>query len=128
MKEHLTLINQPKRRVFPNVVVPCDGCVKCCIGDAVRLLPGEDASQYETEDHPAVFGAKMLAHKLDGACVYLGESGCTIHDRKPIQCREMDCRRLANIPYTRARILAAHGRLSLAVWHRGRVLLRGAKK
>lgn len=104
--------------------VPCDGCTRCCRGDAVRILPHEDASQWITEPHPLGSGTRMLAHKRDGNCVYLDAHGCTIHETKPQQCREMDCRNLAAaITYTQARKLAAGGRLPMAVWRRGKDLL-----
>ncbi len=32
--------------------VPCGGCTLCCHNDAVRLLPSDDPSQYQTEPHP----------------------------------------------------------------------------
>lgn len=78
--------------------VPCDGCVACCINDAIILHPecGDDPSVYETEDirHPFTGKpAKMLKHKPNGECIYLGKGGCTIHDRAPAICREFDCRR-----------------------------------
>ena len=108
--------------------VPCNGCTRCCHGDAVRILNHEDASQWRTEPRPVAVGARMLAHKSNGDCIYLGKHGCTIHDSKPEQCREMDCRNLAAvITYTQARKMAAQGRLPLAVWRRGKDLLRGGE-
>ena len=104
--------------------VPCNGCTRCCRNDAVRILPHEDADRWDTEPHPYMAGARMLRHKPNGDCVYLGDSGCTRHHDKPQQCREMDCRTLAaNITFTAARKLAKSGRLPFAVWKRGRELL-----
>ena len=98
--------------------VPCNGCRACCINDAVRLLPGEDAESFMTEPHDHLPGERMLAHKANGECVYLGERGCTIHERKPRMCREMDCRNVArNISFTQARKLRL-----VNVWRRGREL------
>lgn len=106
--------------------VPCNGCTRCCHGDAVRILPHEDASQWQTEAHPDMPGARMLAHGADDKCVYLGASGCTIHMAKPEQCRTMDCRNLARvIPFTKARQLAARNALPMGVWRRGKDLLAG---
>lgn len=102
--------------------VPCNGCTLCCKGDAVRLLPGDDARIYETEPHP--FGGLMLAHKKNRECLYLGEDGCDIHEFRPRMCREMDCRNLAKITFTKARKLDKRGRLRLPVWRRGKDLLR----
>lgn len=112
---------------YPPGSPPCNGCVRCCLGDAVRILPYEDASQWETEAHPYHPGARMLAHASDGACIYLGINGCTRYRDRPQQCRDMDCRVLARgITRTRARRLDRVGALRLEVWKRGRELLREA--
>lgn len=108
--------------------VPCGTCTMCCQHDAVRILPHEDASKWQTEPHDWMPGARMLAHKPNGDCVYLGEHGCTIHHDKPQQCREMDCRRIAQaISWTQARKLDADGRMHIEIWRRGRELLAQAK-
>jgi hypothetical protein len=104
--------------------VPCNGCTLCCHNDAVRILPHEDASKWQTEPHDYMHGARMLAHKPNGDCVYLGEHGCTIQHDKPQQCREMDCRRIAQaITWTQARKMDAGGRLRMTIWKRGRELI-----
>ena len=108
--------------------VPCGGCTRCCHNDAVRLLPSDEPSQYQTEPHPYMAGALMLAHAPNGDCVYLGPQGCTIHATKPLMCREMDCRRIAQaITWTKARKLEAKGGLRMDVWRRGKELLRSNK-
>ena len=105
--------------------VPCGNCTRCCHGDAVRLLPSDDLSQYKTEPHPYIPKARMLAHSPNGDCVYLGLGGCTIHDTKPLMCREMDCRRIAQaVTWTQARKMEARGGLRMGVWRRGKELLR----
>lgn len=108
--------------------VPCNGCVRCCLHDAVRILPHEDASQWETEPHPYLPGARMLAHKRDErgvVCVYLGSQGCTIHAYRPQQCRTMDCRLVAQrTPYSKARRYDKRGIFPMAVWQQGKILLR----
>ena len=108
-------------------IVPCDGCVRCCIKDAVRILPHEDSTQYETEKHPYIKDSLMLAHKENGECVYLGEfkngysvRGCTIHLARPEQCRTMDCRNIAkNMSYTQVRKM----HFQIAVWRKGKELI-----
>jgi hypothetical protein len=112
--------------------VPCNGCTLCCQGgDAIRILPGEDASQWATEPHPFVEGALMLAHKRNGDCLYLGDIGqgklgCTIHGKNPLICRRMDCRVIATkIGFTHAR---KHPGLNMLVWNKGKQLLKKAKK
>lgn len=110
-------------------VVPCNGCTLCCHGDAIRILPHEDASKWQTVPHPFAPGALMLDHKPNGDCLYLGESGCTIHTDKPQQCVEMDCRNIArSLTGTQARKLDARakagiGGVPITIWRRGRELL-----
>jgi hypothetical protein len=87
----------------------------------VRLLAGDDLSQYQTEPHPYMPEARMLKHKPNGDCLYLGEEGCTIPATKPLMCQEMDCRRIAQaITWTQARKM----NVSMGVWRRGKDLLR----
>lgn len=108
--------------------VPCNGCTRCCRGDAIRILPDEDPAAWKTVPHPLAPGARMLAHKPNGDCTYLSDEGCSIQETKPRMCREMDCRNLASaLNYTQARKLAKAGRLPIAVWQRGRDLLKGDK-
>lgn len=107
--------------------VPCDGCTLCCHGDAVRILAHEDESQWRTEPHCYLPEQRMLAHKPNGDCVYLGDEGCTINDTKPQMCKEMDCRLIAQrISFTQARKLDAKGLMRITVWRRGRELLKVA--
>lgn len=79
-------------------IVPCNGCVTCCKKDNIFLMPehGDDPTQYVTEPsrHPlsGVEGV-MIAHKENGDCYYLGETGCTIYDKRPACCRAYDCRK-----------------------------------
>jgi len=85
--------------------VPCNGCTACCRCERVVLMPnrGDDVLSYQTE--PVVGGPwdgmRMLAHKDDLSCVYLGEGGCTIWERAPVLCRTFDCR-AAFVSKTRA--------------------------
>lgn len=108
--------------------VPCNGCTLCCRKDAVRLLPADDPSEFKTEPHPYWPGEVMLAHKPNGDCIYLEPGGCSIHDRRPQMCREMDCRNVARaIGYTQARKMDKQGKLNIMLWHKGRSLERAAK-
>jgi hypothetical protein len=109
--------------------VPCDGCTLCCQGDAVRLEPEDNAVDYQTEPHPYIPGALMLAHKPNGECVYLTKSGCSIHDRAPALCRIADCRSLAvRLDFQTARLLHLMGRLDLQVWYQGHRLLEARRR
>jgi len=92
------------------------------MGDAVRILPHEDATKWKTEPHPMVKGARMLAHNAAGGCYYLCDTGCTIQNDKPQMCGEMDCRNIAQaMTYTQARKWNV-----VHVWQRGKDLLRTA--
>ena len=104
--------------------VPCSGCTLCCQGDAVRLEPEDRAADYLTEPHPYIPGARMIAHKPNGECVYLTDTGCGIHDRAPSLCRSADCRLLAaSMDFDTARNLHLKGRLDLRIWDKGKRLL-----
>lgn len=72
-------------------VVPRNGCVRCCQGEAVEVNRkfGDQVSSYHVERHE---GTWILAHKPNGDCVYLGPQGCTIWRRRPAVCRSFDCR------------------------------------
>lgn len=77
--------------------VPCDGCTACCRHELVIMHPedGDDPSQYLTRRvvNPLTGAPEIaLMHRPDGSCVYLGDSGCTIHDKAPVICRAFDCR------------------------------------
>lgn len=100
--------------------VPCNGCTLCCQGDAIRLLPGDDPSQYQTEPHERFEGQLMLAHKANGDCIYLTSGGCSIHDRKPQMCRDMDCRKIAR-RFKRGDLKRLN--CPVKVWNRGRQLI-----
>ena len=80
--------------------VPCNGCTACCRAEFIQLHPecGDDISKYITEPAINPFTREpvlMLKHKPNnGACIYLGETGCTIHAERPYICRSFDCRLL----------------------------------
>jgi hypothetical protein len=112
------------KKRLPIQHVPCNGCTLCCQGDAIRLLPEDRVSDYQTEAHPRIPGALMLAHKPNGDCVYLGEGGCTIHDRAPSLCRSADCRSVAaRIDFDTAQRLHRVCALDIRVWDQGQRLL-----
>lgn len=53
-------------------------------------IPAEDAAQLRAQGVTHL--ALNLECKPNGDCIYLGEHGCTIYDRRPSICREFDCR------------------------------------
>jgi Fe-S-cluster containining protein len=115
-------------RKIPNFTpgnVPCNGCTLCCQGDAVRLVPGhDDLSRYHVEPNPYFPGQYMLAHKANGDCIYLAETGCGIHPDRPYMCRTADCRVIPlRVSRKEARKAADKGLLRLEVWEQGRKLL-----
>lgn len=79
--------------------VPCNTCVECCRSkQALILVPaqGDDVQsyQYSVAAHPDTGEpVYLLATKENGECVYLGPSGCTIYERRPLLCRSFDCRK-----------------------------------
>jgi len=99
--------------------VPCNGCTLCCLGDAIRILPQDDASQYKTVPHEHFSNQLMLDHKTNGECIYLEGEGCGIHGRKPTMCAEMDCRRIAKM--VKKKDLKRYN-VPLRVWNKGRSL------
>ncbi len=120
--------------MIPLVPVPCNGCTACCRNDLIVLHPelGDRAEDYETMVAPfPITGKPVLAlkHKPEGGCIYLGEAGCTIHDRAPAICREFDCRRFY-LSMTRAerRRLLHQNILDRAVLAAGKARLHTLKK
>ena len=58
----------------------------------MALTDGEDPGDYQCTRHNTPVGeVYLLDHKPNGDCVYLGETGCTIHGRHPLMCRAFDC-------------------------------------
>lgn len=78
--------------------VPCGSCHRCCQGHNAIMLLEDEGDNLENYDYeiktlaPGLTGP-VLKEKSNGDCIYLGEDGCTIHDRAPKVCRVFDCRR-----------------------------------
>ena len=106
--------------------VPCNGCTLCCQGDAIRLLPEDNASLLRTVPHPHIPYTLMLAHNPNksGDCIYLNVDGCSIHDHAPSLCRSADCRSIAlKLDFETARKLHLINQLDIRVWDQGYKLL-----
>lgn len=113
----------------PSKGVPCNGCTFCCQGDVIRLEEEDRVEEYQTEPHPYIAGALMLAHKPNGECTYLNDRGCSIHGRAPLLCRVADCRAVAvKIDFETARQLHAVGRLDFRVWNKGHELIEQMRR
>lgn len=89
---------------------------------------GDDVGSYQVRvtAHPdtgeAVF---LLATKGNGECVYLGESGCTIYERRPLLCRSFDCRKhYLILPRQDRDNLVRLGLSSRAVFNAGRARVK----
>ncbi len=80
----------------------CNGCGLCCKLFYINLSEKEYRSgQYQTElgEHGEIesfklakeSGANLLAKKGNGACVYLVDNQCSIHETRPGVCRDFFC-------------------------------------
>lgn len=90
----------------------------------VFLRAGDDAT---LESVPDVMPDGRIAPRLkvtaEGDCVYLGEGGCTIYERRPWLCRIFDCREHHGLPRAeRRRIEKQLGEHDLRIIARGREL------
>ncbi|WP_414461742.1 YkgJ family cysteine cluster protein [Hyphomicrobium sp. DY-1] len=71
--------------------VICAGCRLCCQNRSLVPLLREYGDRPEDYETQTIYGLTALAMKSNGDCVYLGDDGCTIYDRRPIICRKYDC-------------------------------------
>lgn len=81
--------------------VACESCTACCRNQRVFLFlnKGDRLENYEGQvkwgfNPLQGRGQWQLKQKANGDCVYLGEAGCTIYDRRPNICAQFDCRQL----------------------------------
>jgi Fe-S-cluster containining protein len=114
----------------PEAKVACGTCTACCrSGEAIILAPqhGDDLLAYTTVDvvNPRT-GDRLKAIPClpDGRCIYLGESGCTIYERRPKMCRVFSCvlwveRVRASTTRAVRRRELKQGLLDQAVWKAG---------
>jgi Fe-S-cluster containining protein len=74
--------------------VPCNGCFACCYHAHVdvdpSIEPPANLAQLALEQDAE--GNWWLQKRADGACVHLGERGCTVYEHRPNACRTYDCR------------------------------------
>jgi hypothetical protein len=73
--------------------VPCGSCRACCWYGRVDVNPDEEKPEHLAHlqmdrDEKGYY----LRHGEDGACIHLGEKGCTVHKHRPLVCRAYDCR------------------------------------
>jgi Fe-S-cluster containining protein len=118
----------------PTAIVPCGSCTLCCGREAIVLHPedGDDVDSYETQVIPHPLKPNQLVHILKhngDRCIYLGPFGCSIWARRPMICREFDCRGFAK-RFTRHQMnkMVKAGVADMEVWERGRELLKREKQ
>jgi hypothetical protein len=72
--------------------VDCNGCTACCWFSNIDLYPPEsgDGLSFDLVD-----GVRRLRKNADGSCVHLINHRCSVHDQRPIACRNYDCREMA---------------------------------
>jgi hypothetical protein len=111
--------------------VPCNGCTECCRSNQGLFLHPEQGDQVESYRHRVMTDQAtgkpvfLLATEANGQCVYLGASGCTIYDRRPLLCRTFDCRKhYLILPRQDRDNLVRVGLSSRAVFNAGRVRLK----
>jgi Fe-S-cluster containining protein len=111
--------------------VACAGCTECCRSNQALVLQpaeGDDVASYQHQVlQDRVSGEPVFALAADekGWCVYLGERGCTIYERRPHLCRSFDCRKhYLMLPRQDRDNLVRIGLSSRAVFKAGRARLK----
>jgi hypothetical protein len=73
--------------------VPCGDCSACCCYAGIPVDKRRDRKRLPcllTERNAD--GELVLQRHAAGACVHLGEQGCTVYEHRPSACRSFDCR------------------------------------
>ena len=111
--------------------VPCAGCTECCRSNQGLVLHpelGDDVQSYQIQvrtDTATGNPTYLLATTENGACVYLGPSGCSIYHRRPLLCRAFDCRKhYLILPRQDRDNLVRIGLSSRAVFNAGRLRVK----
>ena len=110
--------------------VPCNGCTLCCRNDVIMLHPelGDRPKDFLTVPYANQLTGEpglMLAKKANGDCIYLGESGCTIHGRAPLICRKFDCgKAFKALPLKQRDLYVKAGLIGKDVLDRGREITK----
>jgi len=84
--------------------VPCGSCTKCCEILSPHLTPDEVASgnyplsliqpsQEQLDADPSMGPIVTLYRKKEGGCGMFIDGKCSIYDKRPIACRQFDCRK-----------------------------------
>lgn len=125
LRDGLETLHQGER------AVPCNGCTSCCRREQIGIHRDFDDFSKLTAHGPERDGLAELKRKPDGSFIYLGESGCTVYEYRPMQCRVFDCRlefqRWMKRARLRKRLLKA-GRLNPDVLSAGAARLPSLKE
>ena len=98
MKQYdITCITNELRDV-PESIVECGECIQCCIGLSPHLTPAEfESGEYIYTLYTASGSNSNIPviaiPRTERGCIYLHENKCTIYDRRPLSCRQFDCRK-----------------------------------
>jgi Fe-S-cluster containining protein len=71
----------------------CRRCSRCCVGKLIQVNPYEVARLARNlgigaaEFRARYTDGARLNQEADGRCVFLGETGCTVHADRPLVCR-----------------------------------------
>lgn len=82
--------------------VDCRECVGCCSARHFVLVEPSERERIE-RIRPGVLvpfpgrsdGSALIPYGKGGRCAFLGPQGCGIYARRPLACRQFDCRALA---------------------------------
>jgi uncharacterized protein len=74
--------------------VPCAGCFACCYYEGITVDKKRDNRRlpHLLTERNADGELVLQRRRADGACVHLGEEGCTVYEHRPAVCRAFDCR------------------------------------
>jgi hypothetical protein len=76
--------------------VACGGCTACCHYSGIVVDEKRNRKHLPyllTERNRD--GELVLRQRPDGACIHLGEQGCSVYEHRPTVCRSFDCRAFA---------------------------------
>ena len=76
--------------------VACGTCTACCHYPEIAVDERRDKRHLAhllTKRNTT--GELVMQSRPDGACIHLGERGCTVYAHRPTACRNFDCRVVA---------------------------------
>lgn len=72
---------------------PCATCTgSCCRQPWAIPVTAEEAQRLGAVEYTDADGWRYVGHlqKRGGACVFLGPDGCSVYERRPEACRQLD--------------------------------------